>query len=114
MKKYLRILKLRLVRWLGFKLTSKEKAELNYWITLRSAGKLTKLTRKALRKFRKGKSVVLNDDSRCELICYLKRRINIDKSLLKKAEGWNMVQDKEGYNGCILGSKDIWKVVGNI
>lgn len=92
MKRWLRIFKLRLIRWLGFKLTGSEKADLNYWTTLRNVGKLTRTTRRALRKLRKGENVILNGDRRCELIRYLKRRINTDKSLLKKAESWDMYQ----------------------
>ena len=33
MKKRLRILKLRFVRWLGFKLTSDERSDIAFWLT---------------------------------------------------------------------------------
>jgi len=33
MKKWLRILKLRFIRWCGFKLTGDERSEICYWIT---------------------------------------------------------------------------------
>ena len=32
-KKRIRILKLKLINWLGFKLTSDERSEIAYWIT---------------------------------------------------------------------------------
>lgn len=88
LRRWLRVCKLRLIRWLGFKLTGSEQAELNYRITLWNAGKLTRMTRRALRKLRKGENVILNDGDRCELIVYLRREININKSLKKKVEGW--------------------------
>lgn len=90
MKKRLRIWKLSFLRWCGFVLSGSETADLNYWITLHRAGKLTKLASKALGKLRKGKSVVFDDDIKCELIRWLVRKINMDKRLLK------MVRERKG------------------
>lgn len=50
MKKWLRILKLRFIQWLGLKLTSNERSEIAFWITRN----VKESTAETLRKVRSG------------------------------------------------------------
>lgn len=49
MKKWFRILKLRFISWLGFKLTSDERSEMAFWLTRN----VTKSNEETLRELRK-------------------------------------------------------------
>ena len=52
-RKRFRIFKLKLIDWLGFKLTSQERSELAYWITRN----VKESTSETLRKVRSGEAI---------------------------------------------------------